>query len=255
MEMVKKIVEFYLLSLGLGVGIFSPLASSKLTGHGFLKVIHSICLVALFIALAVHFSRVGLFVIPNYIYAMGLFSFALVISLHRDQKSFFMWLLYIFQNVSLIYLLFLFVDKNISQFFFYLSSSLFLGVVTYAMILGHWYLVVFKLTEKPLLYATYFLWGILAFKILWSFIILIKQWDYFSIPDNFTGDFSFIWMVICMRFVWGYFIMGIMSYYSWRLIKMRSIQSATGVLYVMTFFVFVGELISNFLQYKYGIMV
>lgn len=255
MEMVKKIAEFYLISLALGAGIFSPLASSKLTGHGFLKLLHTICLGALFIGLAVHFSKVGLFSVPNYIYAFGLLALSLTISLHKDQKSFSMWIIYLLQNTALIYLLFLFADKNLNQFLFYLSSSLFLGIVTYTMILGHWYLVVPKLTEKPLLHATYFFWSILVFKIVWSLFNLSDQWDYFANPENFIGDFSFAWLMIVMRFVWGYLIMAIMSYYTWRLIRMRSIQSATGVLYVMTFFVFIGELISSFLQSKYGILI
>jgi hypothetical protein len=36
-------------------------------------------------------------------------------------------------------------------------------------------------------------------------------------------------------------------------VRMRSIQSATGVLYVMTFFVFVGELIASYMYLKMGV--
>ena len=66
------------------------------------------------------------------------------------------------------------------------------------------------------------------------------------------AGYMFNWIVLVMRLTWGYLIIGIMSYFTWKLVKMRSIQSATGILYVMTFFVFIGELISTFFFYKYG---
>jgi len=62
-------------------------------------------------------------------------------------------------------------------------------------------------------------------------------------------------MILLMRIGWGYLIIGIMSYFAWRLIKMRSIQSATGILYVMTFFIFTGELLSGYILFKYGLFI
>lgn len=246
MGTITKIAEFYLLSLALGCGIFSPVASSLKTGHGFLKVLHGVCLGAMLIASLVH----GSFFIP---YLIVLASFIFVLLFHRDQKSLLMWALYFAQNILLLSLLYSFAGSNVVHFLYLVSSALLLGVVTYAMTLGHWYLVVFDLSEKPLLKATYLFWGLLLLKLFWSLFNLSQNWEWISSPDNFEGDFSFFWPMVLMRFLWGYFILGILSYFSWRLIKMRSIQSATGILYVMTFFVFVGELISTYLHYKYGI--
>ena len=71
---------------------------------------------------------------------------------------------------------------------------------------------------------------------------------------NGSNGYMFNWIMLLMRFGWGYLIIGIMGYYIWRLTKIRSIQSATGVaLYVMTFFVFIGELIAGYYHFKYGI--
>ena len=71
--------------------------------------------------------------------------------------------------------------------------------------------------------------------------------------SNSAMGYMFNWIMLLMRLGWGYLVIAIMGYYTWRLTKMRSIQSATGVLYVMTFFVFIGELIAGYYHFKYGI--
>ncbi len=71
-----------------------------------------------------------------------------------------------------------------------------------------------------------------------------------------AGDgYTFNWLVISMRWLWGYVALAVLSAFAWRLCRMRSIQSATGVLYIMVFFVFVGELISGYLYFKHGLAI
>jgi hypothetical protein len=105
--------------------------------------------------------------------------------------------------------------------------------------------VVPKLSERPLKICIYVLWAILVFKVCLSF------WGFFHSPVSMQDSFNLI--LFSMRMVWGYVIIGILSVFAYKLIKIRSIQSATGVLYVMTFFVLVGELISNYLFFRFGV--
>jgi hypothetical protein len=68
------------------------------------------------------------------------------------------------------------------------------------------------------------------------------------------GDgYTFNWLFISMRYLWGYIAPLILSFFTFRLCKLRSIQSATGVLYIVEFFVIVGELISVYLMAKHGL--
>jgi hypothetical protein len=120
------------------------------------------------------------------------------------------------------------------------------------MLLGHWYLVVPKLSERPLKVALIFTWLIMLLKFLLTCTALVKDVGFFLEGSRLGAGYMFNWIILAMRLAWGYLIIGIMSYFTWKLVKMRSIQSATGMLYVMTFFVFIGELISTFIFYKYG---
>ncbi len=142
---------------------------------------------------------------------------------------------------------------TLKEYFHLMSSCLFLGLITFSMVLGHWYLVTPKLSEKPLMKASYLIWGLLFVKIALSTEEYLANSDVFTEGTMLAEGYMFNWLLFSMRALWGYLVIGILSYFSYRLIKMRSIQSATGVLYVMTFFVFVGELISTYLFFKHGL--
>ncbi len=91
--------------------------------------------------------------------------------------------------------------------------------------------------------------------------LLLSIWGtYQALPfmeeGTSLGDgYIFNTLVIVMRWLWGYLAIGVLSWFAWRLCKMRSIQSATGVLYIMVFFVFVGELLSIYLYFKNGLII
>lgn len=61
------------------------------------------------------------------------------------------------------------------------------------------------------------------------------------------------WVFISMRYLWGYVAPLILSFFTYKLCRLRSLQSATGVLYIVEFFVIVGELISVYLMAKHGL--
>jgi hypothetical protein len=265
MDVTKNIAEFFLISLSLGVGAFSFLADTKKTGAGFLKVISGICGGSLVIASIIHLTAHPLSSItPSLIfYFCSIIPVVFVYFLHRDKKSLFMWFLYFFQNISHLFLLYFTMKSSLtgtigfnnSQYLFLLSSTLLLGSITYSMVLGHWYLVVPKLSEKPLMIASYLIWVILALKIGWTTYSMLNEIEFFTQGTTLGFGYMFNWIMVSMRVGWGYLVIAVMSYFNWRLVKLRSIQSATGILYVMTIFVFIGELISSYLFYKYGLLI
>lgn len=247
MEALKNTAQFFLFSLTFGMMIFSPIVNSKDIGGGFFRLLNTICGVSLFIALVFYGGNFGLINSTSLMGIVVLGSFFFASLKHKDQKSTGMWFHYFFQCGALVAILFLFNGPGFFDQLFFFSSSLILGIITFSMILGHWYLVTPKLSEKPLKISIYFLWILLLFKIVFSIFA------FFGNKQDLEFSNSFMVMIFSMRMLWGYFIIGLLSYFAYRLIKMRSIQSATGVLYVMTFFVLIGELISNYIYFKYGI--
>ncbi len=249
------LTEFFLVALALGVGAFSFLADTRQTGAGFLKVVSALCGVSSFIALILHL-RYGTFTDPQSIlYYVGILSFLFIYLFHEDEKNLFMWGLYAVHNIAFTLLVYLMNNTNMQEFLFAVSSIFFLGSVTYAMVMGHWYLVTPRLSEKPLKIALYFMWAFFIIKLGYSINGYFKADDFFVMGTMKGGGYSFNWMMLAMRAGWGYLVLGIMSYFAYRLVAMRSIQSATGMLYAMTFFVFVGELVSNYLFYEYGLLL
>ena len=130
---------------------------------------------------------------------------------------------------------------------FAVASGLLVGAVTYGMLLGHWYLVTPKLSTRPLKLVFLILWPILLFKMAFSgreFFL----WDRPHLS-------SFYLMALSLRIVWGYLIVFVMAVYARRLVGLRSLQSATGMLYAMVFFVLVGELVSHYAAFFWGALL
>jgi hypothetical protein len=243
MEVVKIIAEFFLISMAFGYTLFSPIANSNLTGNGFIKLISN---------LSVGILVLAIIVMPNSGLAIKIISTIAVILVsvfHQDQKNFLMWGLYVVIVGGLGFFLASFAHHNLMNGIFLFSSVLFLGIITYAMTLGHWYLVVPKLSEKPLKVAAIITWIILAIKIAISVFTYLTNKDFFENADAFSS------IIVIMRITFGYVAILAMSIFNWKLVKIRSIQSSTGLLYAMTFFVFIGELISAYLYFNNGLLL
>jgi len=144
---------------------------------------------------------------------------------------------------------------NFYQSAFIILSSLLLGVITYSMTLGHWYLVTPHLSAAPLKRAAIITWAVLAIKMVWSTIALWQNREFFEVETMLGAGYAFNWTLLLMRVAFGYIVILGMSIFNWKLLQIRSIQSSTGILYAMTFFVFIGELVSSYLLYKYGLFI
>lgn len=255
MDLVLKVSEFFLLSVALGLGMFTFLIDTKATGAGIMKVFSGLCAGSALIA-SIFQTTTGDYFSPTAIsYYIAIFSFVLIYLFHKDKKSPLMWLLFAIHTVSLITGIYFFQSSGWTEFFYLLSSSILLGVITFAMTLGHWYLVTPRLSESPLKWSVIFMWVILAIKVVWTTIFVVNNGEYFSNYTELGGGYSFNWLMLLMRVGWGYLIIFVMSIFSWKLVNMRSIQSATGMFYAMVFFVFTGELVATYIYYKYGMLL
>ncbi len=254
---IKVIAQFFLISLALTYNLFSPLAPSRLTGNGFIKLISNLSIGSLVISLIIALTSKASLSDTQFIFpAIASVLFILTTLFHKDEKSILMWIIYFLINLLLGFTIYkFFALLSLVPFIFLLSSSLLLGIITYAMTLGHWYLVVPKLSEKPLVKAALLTWIILFIKICWSTYTYFQHADYFEAGSELGSGYLFNMVLLTMRVSFGYLVILLMSYFNWRLVNMRSIQSSTGVLYAMTFFVFTGELISSYLYFNYGLFL
>jgi hypothetical protein len=256
MNSITQIIShLFLLSLAFGTQLFSPIVNTKLTGVGFYKLGTSIVLASLVLSIGV-----GYFMVPSitpiewWCYGILLSSNIITSIFHRDHKTWVMWFLYGLQIVSFCVLLFNVLDMNPMWIMFFFMSMTLLGISHFAMLLGHYYLVVPKLTEEPLLYCLYIFWILMFLRIISSLAVILTVGIPYLEEGTPLGDgYIYNWLFISMRYLWGYIAPLILSFFTFRLCKLRSIQSATGVLYIIEFFVIVGELISIYLMAKHGL--
>lgn len=255
-DSIKLIADFFLLSVAWSLVLFSPIASTKLTGAGLIKLLTNTAIGALVISMVIQgISNAGMMNLVFGLKAICLVSMLLITTLHQDDKSPLMWILYTINSLIIAYLLCGLVNFAFLPALFIVSASLFLGVITYAMILGHWYLVVPKLSTHPLKVAAILTWVILAAKIIWSSYSLHSNYDFFEEQTQLGAGYAFNWMLLLMRVSFGYLVILGMSLFNWKLLKLNSTQSSTGMLYAMTFFVFIGEMVSTYIYFNYGLYI
>ncbi len=256
-SVTQVITQTFLMALAFGTQLYSPVVNTRLTGVGFYKLGTSIVLGSLVLALGVSLSMNPAptqmtLVIYGALIVLNMITFAF----HRDQKSIVMWIIYgiqIFLFIALTFISFQFQPLWIN---FFLSSMALLAISNFSMILGHYYLVVPKLTEEPLIYCLFIFWSVIILKMISSLSVLTSVGlPYLTEGTNLGDGYMYNWLFITMRWLWGYIAPLILSFFTFRLCKLRSIQSATGVLYIVEFFVIVGELISVYLMTKHGLPV
>lgn len=254
MELIKNISEFFLLVIALGTGLYSFMVNPKMTGVGLIRLITGLCLGAMVLAYFIlltrqSFNQLHLFYISSIVTMIAIYLF------HRDIKTIAMWILFLLQNILLMICGYLLVEKNLSHLVFFLSSAFYFGIINYAMILGHYYLVVPKLSERPLVRLMEMTWAITLVKVVASVYFTMKASAFFREDTELGAGYMFNWLILTMRYLWGYLAIIVLSIFGWKLSKIRSTQSATGIMYVMVFFAIVGEIISIYLFYNYGLYV
>ncbi len=124
-----------------------------------------------------------------------------------------------------------------------------------ALILGHWYLVTPKLGERPLILATRLLTGVLTLQ-----LALFVTWAAFGTGTAdgappfavLTGGAAlFVWLRLIVSLV-GPLILSVMAE---RTARTRSMESATGLLYISLAAIASGTIVAAGLAYGSGILV
>lgn len=251
---IKIISEFFLISIAWTLTLFSPIAKSQLTGNELIKLLCNVSIGFLSVALLINFFSTDIFSTPLYLKFISLVALVVTTKFHSDEKTPLMWLMYTIIVSCLGFHLTLFTVGLLNSAFI-LSSALLLGIILYSMLLGHWYLVVPKLSEQPLKIAAVITWIILILKMAVSFYSIYKHYDFFEEQTNLGAGFAFNWLLLSMRVSFGYIVIFGMSLFNWKLVTMRSIQSSTGILYAMTFFILIGELVSLYIFFNFGLFI
>ena len=132
----------------------------------------------------------------------------------------------------------------------FLTSAAMLGGACTAMILGHWYLVIPSLRASHL--QSIVRWHIASMA---ARIVVVAVAVWFAIatwqPDAGPSFRHYITSVDGI-FFWQRVLFGlggpaVLSYLTWETAKIRSTQSATGILYVDFFTVVVGEVLAKYI--------
>ncbi len=132
----------------------------------------------------------------------------------------------------------------------FLLSAITIGTVTTAMLLGHWYLVVPNLSTRPL----FILLGILAAGFLLqaglaasALVLLDGRASFPSTHDVVSGGYSLtFWMHVAA----GIALPLVITALAFQSTRMRSLMSATGLLYVAVVLTLVGQVTGKVILYS-----
>ena len=132
----------------------------------------------------------------------------------------------------------------------FLSSAALLGGACTSMILGHWYLVIpsMQVSHLQSIVKVHIVSTLLRIVVVGAAVFLaIATWQ-----PGLGPSFRHYIMSVSGVFFWQRVLFGLvgpalLSYLTWETAKIRSTQSATGILYVDFFTVVVGEVLAKYL--------
>ena len=138
----------------------------------------------------------------------------------------------------------------------FLSSAALLGGACTAMILGHWYLVIPSLQVSHL--QSIVKVHIAAMVVRTAVVIAVVLFALATSQPGQLGPsglgpsfrsyiFSVSGVFFWQRVLFGLVLPVVLSYLTWETAKIRSTQSATGILYVVLFTIVVGEVLAKYL--------
>ena len=133
-------------------------------------------------------------------------------------------------------------------------SGLVMGSALLAMMLGHSYLTERSMGIGPLKRLTY------LFAIVFSIRILISVTG-LVVALSLLGDLEFkhqlyrYAFMVCVRCFAGLVLPAALGYMVIQTVQLRSTQSATGILYIVTVMVLIGELVGQYLLMSVGLTI
>jgi hypothetical protein len=140
----------------------------------------------------------------------------------------------------------------------FFSSAFLLGGACTAMVLGHWYLVIPSMDVSHLQSMVKIHMASMVVRIAVvgaAVFVAIATWEPGSGPSFSRYIFSISGIFFWQRILFGLAGPAVLSYLTWETAKIRSTQSATGILYVDFFCVVVGEVLAKYLLLATGVAV
>jgi hypothetical protein len=130
-----------------------------------------------------------------------------------------------------------------------LTAAAMLGFVLSAMLMGHMYLIAPTMTLVPLMRL---LGGLLTAVLVRAVLAGVSLWCWTQTP--LAGTLTEVaWLWLPVRWGIGFVIPLVLCWMAWQSAKIRSTQSATGILYVAVVFCFLGELTGQLLWRETGL--
>jgi hypothetical protein len=125
-----------------------------------------------------------------------------------------------------------------------LTSAALLGTATSAMLMGHSYLIAPAMSLTPLLRLLVALFAATLLRMAVAGVGFVS-WTVGPAPGS-LGEDTVLWLPV--RWAVGFVAPLVLGWMAWQAARIRSTQSATGILYVVVIFCFLGELTSQLLQ-------
>lgn len=128
-----------------------------------------------------------------------------------------------------------------------------LGSITVAWLLGHAYLTATSMTIAPLRHFSRMLSWAVATRILFMLISLMIAWQVRGDPNSpILERVAQSWLIVVLRVGVGLLAVAVFAYMVADCVRLRSTQSATGILYFGSVMAYVGELASQQLMFELG---
>lgn len=127
------------------------------------------------------------------------------------------------------------------------SSALLLGSMMAAMLLGHTYLISPTMSIAPLRRLVLWVAGAIGGRAMVSAGSVTCQVGRLAASTGTESGTQFWWWMVVARSVIGLVGPSIIAWMVWQTVRIRSTQSATGILYAGVILVFFGELLGQFL--------
>lgn len=129
-----------------------------------------------------------------------------------------------------------------------LAGSLSLGSVLAGLSLGHWYLVAPSLSVRPLVRLTFVCLGAVAAQLFLQPLLLLAA-PGGLVLDSLLDEYGLFFAV---RVLFGLVVPVAVCLATWRTARIRSLDSATGLLYVAATLILVGEISARTLYFLTG---
>ncbi|MCC7418496.1 MAG: hypothetical protein IT176_15270 [Acidobacteria bacterium] len=132
----------------------------------------------------------------------------------------------------------------------FVSSAALLGGACTAMVLGHWYLVIPSMDVRHL--QSMVMWHMVSMAVRLVVVaaavaLAFAAWQPGAGPSFRRYVLSIDGIFFWQRVLFGLAGPAVLSYLTWETAKIRSTQSATGILYVDLFTVIVGEILAKYI--------